>query len=501
MTMKKPTIFPFLFFLFLLPEVQGQSASRETPAASSPDSVITYKFDAQGDSALNAKMAYRYDNHLHTIEAEKFVREQSLNLWIPNRKEIREYDNYDRCTLWAIYEWDNNAMAYKGWMKETTWFDNYGNQAEYHYYTWDYNLYDWGNRYWDLFDYDDENKLMRRDHLEWNTVSEQWDTASYDIYEYDGGGILQRLTTWEPEEGTGIIYPCDRGDYAYDGFGNVAEITHQIYNPYTELWYWTERHQYEYDALNRKTHWMYSIYDEHGEKWFEKEKEDWGWDDNDSLTLYAYYRIGEDTATWYPDMKLEATYNSSGKMIHYRGFSGNDQAQWVPNYERRYPYQNDTLLLADSLFQWMEDEQVWKLVDCNNYQYDSLFRMYTDSYYKLVVHTGEYLLSFRDYYFYSATAGVEEQGEGQEEKRGCVKVWPNPTAGQFNVQCSIFNVEFETSELVDIYGKVLIAHNIRAMGQLNNETLELDISHLPPGIYFIRIHLENQTIVKKIVKL
>jgi len=39
------------------------------------------------------------------------------------------------------------------------------------------------------------------------------------------------------------------------------------------------------------------------------------------------------------------------------------------------------------------------------------------------------------------------------------------------------------------------------MGQLNNETLELDISHLPPGIYFIRIHLENQTIVKKIVKL
>ncbi len=503
MTMKKPAIFPFLFLLFLLPEVQGQSAGRETPSASCPDSVITFKFDAQGDSALNAKMAFRYDNHLHTIESEKFVREQSLNLWTPDRRDVWEYDNHDRRTLWAIYEWDNNTMAYKGWMKETTRFDNHGNQAEYHYYTWDYTFYDWGNRFWDLFEYDDENKLTRRDHLEWNLESEQWDTASYDIYDYGDDGLLERLTLWEPDwvQGSGILYPYDRGDYEYDECGNIVRITHQIYNPYTQIWYWSERHQYAYDAQNRKTQWMYSEYDEQGENWIDKEKEDWGWDENDSLTLYAYYRIGEDLETWYPDIKAEMIYNGYGKLVNYRSYSGNNAARWVQAYERRYPYMNDTLLMADSLFQWMEDEQVWELVDCNNYQYDSLFRMHTDSYYKLVVHTGEYLLSFRDYYFYSATAGVEEQGEGQEEKRGCVKVWPNPTAGQFNVQCSIFNVEFETSELVDIYGKVLIAHNIRAMGQLNNETLELDISHLPPGIYFIRIHLENQTIVKKIVKL
>ena len=490
--MKKPYILPLLALIFLIPEVQGQITGRETMATSHPDSVITWKFDAQGDSALSARMTYRYDNHLHVIESEKFIREQSLNLWIPNRKEVREYDTLDRRTLWAIYEWDNNAMAYKGWIKETTLFNSHGNQAEYHYYTWDYTSYDWGNRFWDLFDYDDESKLTRRDHLEWNTVSEQWDTASYEIYEYDGSGFLQHLTTYEPDEGSGIIYPCDRGDHEYDGFGNVVTITHQIYNPYTELWYWTVRHHYAYDAQNRKTHSMYSEYDEGEEKWINKEKDEWGWNDSDSMTLYAYYRIGEDLVTWYPQLKAEMTYNSQRKLIHYRAYSGNDQAQWVPTYERRYPYENDTLLMADSLFQWIEADQIWELVDCNNYRYDSLYRMHTDSYYDLAVHTGQYMLHFRDYYFYSASAGIAEP------HMPAIRVYPNPATGIVCLRSSAFSQQEVVLEIVDLSGKVFF---MEKMGRRGEGGISVDMGSFTAGIYFIRIHLENHLIVKKILKL
>jgi hypothetical protein len=37
--------------------------------------------------------------------------------------------------------------------------------------------------------------------------------------------------------------------------------------------------------------------------------------------------------------------------------------------------------------------------------------------------------------------------------------------------------------------------------QWNNRTMELDISHLPPGIYFVKISTSGSQIVKKIVKL
>ncbi|PKN97206.1 MAG: hypothetical protein CVU43_17580 [Chloroflexi bacterium HGW-Chloroflexi-5] len=92
-------------------------------------------------------------------------------------------------------------------------------------------------------------------------------------------------------------------------------------------------------------------------------------------------------------------------------------------------------------------------------------------------------------------------GDEQQQNNYGIEVWPNPTTGQFKVQSSKFKVEFESLELVDIYGKMLISNNNETMEQWNNGTVKLDISHLPSGIYFIRIYHENQTIVKKIIKL
>jgi photosystem II stability/assembly factor-like uncharacterized protein len=93
---------------------------------------------------------------------------------------------------------------------------------------------------------------------------------------------------------------------------------------------------------------------------------------------------------------------------------------------------------------------------------------------------------------YTEVSGIRE---GAENLR--FDIFPNPTTGQFKVQSSRFKVEFESLELIDLYGKILETRNPEP-GTWN---LELDISTLPSGIYFIRIHFENQTIVKKIIKL
>jgi hypothetical protein len=53
--------------------------------------------------------------------------------------------------------------------------------------------------------------------------------------------------------------------------------------------------------------------------------------------------------------------------------------------------------------------------------------------------------------------------------------------------------------VVDLYGKTLELLNPGNIGTLG--TLELDLGNYPTGIYFIRINLENQAIVKKIIKL
>ena len=53
-------------------------------------------------------------------------------------------------------------------------------------------------------------------------------------------------------------------------------------------------------------------------------------------------------------------------------------------------------------------------------------------------------------------------------------------------------------EVVDLSGKVVLK---LFDGKVSSETMEFDVSGLSPGIYFLRIHADDDFIVKKINKL
>jgi hypothetical protein len=96
---------------------------------------------------------------------------------------------------------------------------------------------------------------------------------------------------------------------------------------------------------------------------------------------------------------------------------------------------------------------------------------------------------------------VIERGCGKAGKQASIEVWPNPTRGKFQITTSGLqtNPEFQTQkiEVMDLYGKPVIRWKME-QGTWNREH---DIGFLPAGIYFIRLYFENQTIVKKIIKL
>ena len=56
-------------------------------------------------------------------------------------------------------------------------------------------------------------------------------------------------------------------------------------------------------------------------------------------------------------------------------------------------------------------------------------------------------------------------------------------------------------DVVDLFGKVVESYNNRTIKQVNYTIIEFEISDLPAGVYFIRINIDNQMMVKKIVKL
>lgn len=78
-----------------------------------------------------------------------------------------------------------------------------------------------------------------------------------------------------------------------------------------------------------------------------------------------------------------------------------------------------------------------------------------------------------------------------------IGLFPNPTHGSFKVQCLKSGVEFQSCKVTDLLGQVVKSDN----PEPGTRQIELNISHLPAGIYFLRTRIENQTIVKMIIKI
>jgi len=74
-----------------------------------------------------------------------------------------------------------------------------------------------------------------------------------------------------------------------------------------------------------------------------------------------------------------------------------------------------------------------------------------------------------------------------------VTIYPNPTNGELKVMS--YELRVMSVEVLDIFGRN-VSHLISHIS-----CLETDISHLPTGVYFVRITTENQSyIYKKIIK-
>ena len=87
-----------------------------------------------------------------------------------------------------------------------------------------------------------------------------------------------------------------------------------------------------------------------------------------------------------------------------------------------------------------------------------------------------------------------------------ITIYPNPTKGELSVESGELRVD--NVEIFDIMGRKQKAEG-RRQNEILNSPLNLiqgsilnsiDISHLPTGIYFIRIHTEAGTVVRRVVK-
>ena len=92
------------------------------------------------------------------------------------------------------------------------------------------------------------------------------------------------------------------------------------------------------------------------------------------------------------------------------------------------------------------------------------------------------------------TLGVD----GFTEALANLAVYPNPTNGVVNVQCTMYNVQVGSVEIhvLDAYGKLVNVVRVQPY-----ETVQIDLSRYARGVYFVKAVADGNVLgVKKVVR-
>ena len=96
---------------------------------------------------------------------------------------------------------------------------------------------------------------------------------------------------------------------------------------------------------------------------------------------------------------------------------------------------------------------------------------------------------------YSNVVAVNKEGDGKD----VVAVFPNPFNEAYQLALTTNAATKALVETVDMQGKVLLSKTVEVNNGINNVSIP-ESAELQAGIYFVRVTLNNQVVVKKLVK-
>jgi hypothetical protein len=86
----------------------------------------------------------------------------------------------------------------------------------------------------------------------------------------------------------------------------------------------------------------------------------------------------------------------------------------------------------------------------------------------------------------------------EAEQFNSFTIYPNPSSGNIVIHASS-NLEIENIRIQNLIGEVVKSFNSKIY-LTNNDQVDIDISQLPNGIYFIALNSQNSVSIKKLVK-
>ncbi|MCL2167594.1 MAG: T9SS type A sorting domain-containing protein, partial [Lentimicrobiaceae bacterium] len=271
----------------------------------------------------------------------------------------------------------------------------------------------------------------------------------------------------------------DKMVYKYDEQNNLIEERHQ-YLEDEEEWEDYEIVTYSYNEQNQLTGAMVQGFDD---IWEDELKLTVLYDLENQTITHIYSFIDEDEL-WYDDIKLLYTCDSQNNLLSESWFES-DEDEWEEYFSYNYSYDDNNNATEGY---YVESNKKWFM--WNWYEEPELTVYYNNMQSKIPTYDFQ---RFTATYIKPSEIGIVDNNLQNHS----FTLYPNPTTGE--LQVTSYELQVTSIEVFDIYGRNVVTKfpsNKLEGWQPKADGVVFNISHLPSGIYFVKINGVSQKVVK-----
>lgn len=370
------------------------------------------------------------------------------------------YDSNHNLTSKLEQMWDG-LRWHNGWLY-TASYDENSNVTNELYQNWD------GSGWWDnehnIYTYDNKNNLTSYLHQAWNG-SNSCVNNEQGIFTYDNSNNIASYTIQNWTGSSWVNYRFHT--YTYDSSNNQTSTIIQSWNGSGWVNGW--RYSTIYNVNNYPTSLLYSL-------WFGN------WADNQ---LFTFSYDSEDNLLSEQNQLWHGTYWDNGTLTKYtyddnRNLLGEltqnwDSKAWVNSEKVNYTYDSKNNQTSSMTQNWKENG--WWNYTHHAYAYDR--NNFTLSHSSQMWNI-DATLSYQDsthYYFHTVISGIDNLTEPLSE----LLAYPNPTTSKITIETGTSLTKNSFLIISNTNGQEFI------MRQITEPTTVINVSKLPPGIYFGKV--------------
>ncbi|MDL2313070.1 T9SS type A sorting domain-containing protein [Bacteroidales bacterium OttesenSCG-928-B11] len=484
-----------------------------------PDTILIYS------TVSTKRWIYRYDENLRVINESKEELSAS-NEWIKYSKESSwEYDEFGNRVVQILtsyidgevrsktkmeYEYNSSQKliteTWLRWISATNVWSNLqrmqyeynsnNDMEKYNSFIWEDN--DWKNSYRTEYTYNTQHELISS--LAQSCVDGQWINSAFYNYTYDvsNNKTSELYQLWDS---TGQWNNSYLITYTYDANNNLLtqqyknwewhnnQLTTNAYNNNNELisktniyysdtiWSASSREIWEYDQEGRNTIYTKMSGINSGTEWRVERIHTYMYDGEENL-ISDLEQGDNDYNISFTTYTYDSQNNRTGSKIQKWEWVMIDDVEghstWVDAYQFLDTYDEHGNCILGTAEKWNSENETWEATDDhylmfhynnNNSELDPM-----ETCYKFIVS-------------YTTT----QPNSIPEMKTINISLFPNPAQSTITISTTetIRNIE-----LYNLSGQLLGTYN---------QTV-INVSHLPAGVYFVKITMENGSVTRKVVK-